>query len=71
MSTTNGYGCAMSYNDNCNEGCAKQMCEAGNGVWLPRDYNSNPYTCEMAMPQGIKMCSKENFLYQHNVSVNS
>ena len=39
--------CIASWTPNCGEDCAKDRCAKANGKWIPLDYGSNPYTCQM------------------------
>ena len=38
----------IGWSKTCGKGCAKPECERSGGSWIALDYNSNPYTCQMA-----------------------
>ena len=51
-----GVCCFAGSKPDCGEGCAKEKCEAADnklGVWIPKDYCCNPYTCEIRFPLDI------------------
>ena len=31
----------------CNKPCAMGLCEHAGGKWIPKDYRTNPYTCQI------------------------
>ena len=50
-----GQCCTTGYRDDCGQSCAKQLCEGKvGGKWIPLDYNSNPFTCEIGNTADFK-----------------
>ena len=33
----------------CNKHCAMRLCEHAGGKWIPKDYMTNPYTCQLGL----------------------
>lgn len=50
----NGH-CTKSWSADCDESCAKDLCSKAGIKWIPLDYATNPYTCEITKPSS--MCS--------------
>ena len=46
--------CTAGWIPSCGEDCAKDKCAKANGKWIPLDYGSNPYTCQMDDPTNMK-----------------
>ena len=40
--------CTGPWSGACGQGCMHTACTAQGGVWVPLDYRSNPYTCEVS-----------------------
>ena len=40
--------CTGLWSRACGQGCMHNACTAQGGVWVPLDYRSNPYTCEVS-----------------------
>lgn len=47
--------CTKSWSADCDESCAKDLCSKAGIKWIPLDYATNPYTCDVSKPPS--MCS--------------
>lgn len=57
----NGKCCKAGWSAACSQSCATTRCTSTGGSWIPLDYNSNPYTCEMPKPpKANKYCDEPN-----------
>jgi len=45
-----GQCCTTGWSASCNQACATQRCTSTGGSWIPLNYASNAYTCEMPVP---------------------
>jgi hypothetical protein len=49
--------CAAKWTATCAEDCAHTACTTAGGTWIPLDYSTNYYTCEMKLLSGTsKIC---------------
>ena len=64
-----GVCCFAGSKPDCGQGCAQQKCEAADnkhGVWIPKDYCCNAYTCEIRFPldfNGNSVLEPNRYIY--------
>ena len=58
LSCPNGYkgpnadgNCTKRWTNDCGESCAKDICGKAGGKWIPLDYGTHPYTCNIVPPK--------------------
>lgn len=60
--------CRKSWTSSCGESCAKNLCTSNGGTWIPLDYSSNPYTCQMPRERDLPtLFGRNKSLSQCNV----